>query len=119
MNRGSIPSRSDFSLFRNVRTGSEIRNLRILLEKCHLSPEINRSGREDYQTPASNAKVKNYWSYTSTTSYTFMVWTGATLTSGIDTTKDESGNTLVTNDRVLTKIHKLSDFAVITTRQFM
>jgi hypothetical protein len=37
-----------------------------------LSLEVNRSGREADHLYPSSAKVKNAWSYTSTTQYAFM-----------------------------------------------
>jgi len=39
-----------------------------------LSPGVKWPGHEAYHLPPSNIKVKNAWSYTSTSPYVFMVW---------------------------------------------
>jgi len=44
-----------------------------------ISPEVNRPGREGYQSPPFSAEVKKKWSYTSVPLYVLMVWTATTL----------------------------------------
>jgi len=45
-----------------------------------LYPGDKAAGRDTKHLPPPNAKVKNEWSYTSTTLSVFMVWTGETDT---------------------------------------
>jgi hypothetical protein len=46
----------------------------ILWVQGALSVGVNRPGREADHSPPSSAKVKNAWSYTSTSQYDFMAW---------------------------------------------
>jgi hypothetical protein len=39
-----------------------------------LSPGVKRTGREDDNSPQSNAEVKNAWSCASAPTYAFMAW---------------------------------------------
>jgi hypothetical protein len=58
----------DFSLLQNVQTRDPL-------------PKVKQPGREVNHSPPSSAKVKNECSYTSTSWYAFMVWTGKTSPS--------------------------------------
>jgi len=56
----------DFYLLRNVQTGSGAHPASYLMDKGGFFPRIKRPGREFYHWSPSIPRVKNEWSYTST-----------------------------------------------------
>jgi len=76
--RGSNPRTArDFSLLRNVQTGSEAHPASYSMRDSFLG--VKRPGPEVNYSPPSSAEAKTEWIYTSSPLYAFMTWTGKTL----------------------------------------
>jgi hypothetical protein len=69
----------DFSLPQRFQTSSGAHPVPIQLVPYTVSTRIIRPGRETDQSDATNAKVKNAWSYTASTPYVFITLTGILL----------------------------------------
>jgi len=66
----------DFSLFRNVQTGSGAHTVIRFNGYRGYIAGVKRSGSEDNLLPPSSAEVKKEWSYTPGPLYTFTAWKG-------------------------------------------
>jgi hypothetical protein len=75
--RGSIPGRCNdwnFSLRRQVQTGSAAYPASYQMGIGVLTQGIKRPEREADHSPPSSAEVRNVWSCTSIPQYFFMAW---------------------------------------------
>lgn len=72
-----FPARArNICLFQGLQVGSAADPASYLVGTWAPSRGVNRSEREVDHSPQSSIELKNEWSYTSSSTYSFTVWTG-------------------------------------------
>jgi hypothetical protein len=76
---GILAGERNFSLLQSVQTCCGALQISYSFGTLQCLCGVKRPGREADQSDASNDKVKNAWSYTASTPYVFMAFTGVLL----------------------------------------